>query len=121
MDGTLVGMRRITDGRVLSSRGANPGLALRRLSRSGEVLDTIAIMGWSGNAVENERDARLFPGRHPLRDLPVIGLKEPLTALKPDGSAVVQIGKVHEDTTPPTFDLLAISTRGDTLLNRSVE
>ncbi len=120
-DGTLVGMRRITDGRVFSSRGANPGLALRRLSRSGEVLDTIAIMGWSGNAVENERDPRLFPGRHPLRDLPVIGLREPLTALKPDGSAVVQIGKVHEDATPPTFDLLAISIHGDTLLNRSVE
>ena len=41
-DGTLIGRRRTTDGRAWSSRGENPGLALRRLSRSGEVLDTIA-------------------------------------------------------------------------------
>lgn len=120
-DGTLIGRRRITDGRAWSSRGANPGLALRRLSRSGEVLDTIAIMDWSGNAVENERDAALFPGQHPLRDLPPLGLYEYLTALKPDGSAVVQIGRVHEGATPPTFDLLVISIRGDTLVHRSVE
>ena len=120
-DGTLIGRRRITDGRALSSRGANPGLALRRLSRSGEVLDTIATMEWPGNAIEQERDARLFPGEHPLIDLPPLGLGEYLTALKPDGSAVVQIGKVHEDATPPTFDLLVISIRGDTLLHRSVE
>ena len=120
-DGTLIGMRVTTDGRVLSSRGDNPGLALRRLSRSGEVLDTIAIMDWSGNAVENERDAQLFPGQHPLKDRPLIGLKEPLTALKPDGSAIVQIGKVHEGATQPAFDLLVISIHGDTLLHRSVQ
>ena len=120
-DGTLVGRRRITDGRAVSSRGENPGLALRRLSRSGEVLDTIATVEWPGNGVENERDPGLFPGRHPLRDLPPIGLGEYLTALKPDGSAVVQIGNVHEDATPPTFDLLVITIRGDTLLQRSVE
>ena len=120
-DGTLIGRRRITDGRAWSSRGANPGLALRRLARSGEVLDTIATIDWSGNAIENERDARLFPGQHPLRHLPPIGLQEYLTALKPDGSAVVQIGKVYEDASRPTFDLLVISIRGDTLLHRSVE
>ena len=120
-DGTLIGRRRITDGRALSSRGANPGLALRRLSRSGEVLDTIATMEWPGNAIEHEMDARLFPGEHPLRDLPPLGLGEYLTALMPDGSAVVRIGKVREDATPPTFDLLVISIRGDTLLHRSVE
>lgn len=120
-DGTLIGRRRTTDGRAWSSRGENPGLALRRLSRSGEVLDTIAIVEWPGNAIEHERDARLFPGQHPLRDLAPIGLREYLTALKPDGSAVVRIGKVDEDATPPTFDLLVISIRGDTLLHRSVE
>ena len=120
-DGTLIGRRRTTDGRAWSSRGENPGLALRRLSRSGEVLDTIAIVEWPGNAIEHERDARLFPGQHPLRDLAPIGLREYLTALKPDGSAVVRIGKVHEDATPPTFNLLVISIRGDTLLHRSVE
>lgn len=120
-DGTLVGRRRITDGRALSSRGENPGLALRRLSRSGEVLDTIATIEWPGNAIENERDARLFPGTHPLRDLPPIGLGEYLTAFTHDGAAVVRIGDVREDATPPTFDLLVISIRGDTLLHRSVE
>ncbi|MDE2663032.1 MAG: hypothetical protein OXI39_08510 [Gemmatimonadota bacterium] len=120
-DGTLVGRRRTTDGQAWSSRGENPGLALRRLSRSGEVLDTITTIEWPGNAVEHERDARLFPGQHPLRDLPPIGLGEYLAAVTPNGSAVVQIGKVHEDATPPTFDLLVISIRGDTLLHRSVE
>lgn len=120
-DGTLIGRRRITDGRVLSSRGENPGLALRRLSRSGEVLDTIAIVEWPGNAIEHEMDARLFPGEHPLRDLPPLGLGEYLTALTRDGSAIVRIGKVHEDANPPTFDLLVISIHGDTLLHRSVE
>ncbi len=32
-DGTLIGMRRVTDGRALSSQGAASGLALRRASR----------------------------------------------------------------------------------------
>ena len=66
-DGTLIGRRRIAYGRALSSRGENPGLALRRLSRSGEVLDTIATIEWPGNAVEHERDARLFPGQRHRR------------------------------------------------------
>lgn len=120
-DGTLIGERRLTDLRRWSSRGADPGLALRRLSRSGEVLDTIAIIDWPGNAVENEREPGGWPRVHPLRDLPARGLQEYLTALKPDGSAVVQIAKVREDATPPTFDLLVISIGGDTLVHRSVE
>ncbi|MXY31831.1 MAG: hypothetical protein F4179_01830 [Gammaproteobacteria bacterium] len=120
-DGTVVGRRVINDGRARSSRGAGPGLALRRLSRSGEVLDTIATIHWPDNAVRNERDPGLFPGIHPLRDLPPIGLKEYLTTLRPDGTAVVQIREVHEDAAPPTFELLVISIRGDTVLNRAVE
>ena len=121
-DGSLVGWRAITDGRAWSSRGANPGLALRRLSRSGEILDTMAIMHWPGNAIASEGEFGVeSPRPHPLTDLPLTGLKEPLTALKPDGSAVVQIGPVHEGATPPTFDLLVISIRGDTLLKRAVD
>ena len=120
-DGTLIGRRRTTSGRAWSSQGANLGLALRRLSRSGEILDTIATIEWPGNTIEHERDAQLSPGQHPLRDLPPIGLREYLTALKPDGSAVVKIGEVHEDATPANFDVLVISIRGDTLLHRSVE
>lgn len=98
------------------------GLALRRLSPSGEVLDTIATIDWSDNAVEYERDpGRLWPALHPLTELPPIGLQEYLTALRPDGSAIVQIGRVDESGTPPTFDILAISISGDTLVQRAVE
>lgn len=121
-DGTIIGGRNITDWRTWLSRGAGRGLALRRLSPSGEVLDTIATIDWSGNAVEYERDpGRLWPALHPLRELPPIGLNEFLTALRPDGSAIVQTGNVQEGGTPPTFDILTISISGDTLMRRAVE
>lgn len=120
-DGTLVGARRLSDMRAWSSRGDDPGLALRRISRSGEILDTIAMIDWPDNAVENERNPGGWPRVHPLKEAPLPGLQEYVTALSPDGSAVVQIGKVHEDATPPTFDLLMISIGGDTLLHREVE
>ena len=121
-DGSLIGARGITDWRTWLSRGASRGLALRRLSLSGEVLDTIAAIDWSDNAVEYERDpGRLWPALHPLKELPSIGLQEYLTALRPDGSAIVQIGRVDESGTPPTFDILAISISGDTLVQRAVE
>ena len=119
-DGTLVaGRRSITDWRAWLTASSLP---LRRLSRSGEILDTIAIVDWSSSAVEYEAD----PGRpwlaiHPLKDLPPFGQNEYLTTLKPDGSAVVQIGRVHESGTPPTFDILVISISGDTLVQRAVE
>ena len=122
-DGTLIGSRIWTAGwGPWLSRGADPGLALRRLSRSGEVLDTIATIHWPDNSVafEDGRGRRRFQ-IHPLRDLPSPGLGEYLTALKPDGSAVVQIGNVREDGTPPTFDILVISIHGDTILHRAVE
>lgn len=122
-DGTLLARRIWTAGLgPWLSRGADPGLPLRRFSRSGEVLDTIAIIHWPDNALEyeNDRGGRVFV-EHPLKDLPPLGLNEYLTALKPDGSAVVRIGSVREDATPPTFDILAISIHGDTLLHRTVE
>ena len=68
-DGTLVaGRRSITDWRAWLTATSLP---LRRVSRSGEVIDTLAIVDWSSNAVEYEAD----PGRpwlaiHPLKDLP---------------------------------------------------
>lgn len=119
-DGTLVaGRRSITDWRAWLTASSLP---LRRLSRSGEVIDTLALVDWSSNAVEYEAD----PGRpwlaiHPLKDLPTHGLNEYLTALRPDGSAVVQVARVNEDGTPPSFDILVISIGGDTLLHRAVE
>ena len=49
-DGTLLaGRRSISDWRAWLTATSLP---LRRLSRSGEVLDTIAIVEWSDNAVE---------------------------------------------------------------------
>ncbi len=120
-DGTVVGARRLSDMRVWSSQGDDPGLALRRISRSGEVLDTMAIMDWPDNAVENERNPGGWPRVHPLKEAPLPGLQEYVTALKPDGSAVVQIARVQEETTPATFDLLKISIGGDTLLHRKIE
>ena len=121
-DGSLIGARGVTDWRTWLSQGAGRGLALRRLSPSGEVLDTIATIDWSDNAVEYERDpGRLWPAIHPLKELPPIGLQEFLTALRPDGSAIVQIGRVDDSGTPPTFDILAISISGDTLVQRAVE
>ncbi|MCY4647329.1 MAG: hypothetical protein OXE73_10695 [Gammaproteobacteria bacterium] len=120
-DGTFVGARQLSDMRAWSSRGDDPGLALRRISRSGEILDTIAIIDWPDNAVANERNPAGWPRVHPLREAALPGLQEYLTALKPDGSAVVQIGQVHEDATPPTFDLLVVSIRGDTLLHRAID
>ena len=120
-DGTLIGKRRTTSAGAWMARGSTLGLALRRLSRSGEVMDTIAAIQWPDNSIEHDADDRLSPGHHPLRDLPPVGLREYLTALRPDGTAVVKIGPVHEDATPPTFDLLVISISGDTLMHRSVE
>lgn len=122
-DGSLLGRRIWTAGLgPWLSRGADPGLPLRRLSRFGEVLDTIATIHWPDNALEyeNDRGRRVYV-EHPLRDRPPLGLREYLTALKPDASAVVRIGSVHEDATPPTFDILVISIHGDTLLHRAIE
>ena len=122
-DGTLIGKRTWRGGFGPGmSRGADTGLALRRLSRSGEVLDTIANIHWPDNAVEYENDrGRRVSYIHPLKDLSPLGLKEYLAALGPDGSRVVQIANVQEDGTPPTFDILVISVHGDTLLHRAVE
>lgn len=119
-DGTvLAGRRRISDWRNWLTA---PSLPLRRLSRSGEVLDTIAIVNWSENTVEYEaRPGRAWLDIHPLKDLPRFGPIEYLTALKPDGSRVVQVGNLREDGAPPTFDILVLSITGDTLRQRTVE
>ena len=117
-DGTLIGKRSITDMAAYFTQGASRGIALHRLSRSGEILDTISVTDWSGNAVEYGGNRAVI---HPLRDFPPIGLNEYLTAIRSDGSAVVQVGGVQENGAPPTFDIMVISIRGDTLLRRAVE
>ena len=119
-DGTLLaGRRSITDWKAWLT---STPLPLRRLSQSGAVLDTIALIDRSDNVVEYESDPdQPWLALHPLKDLPASGLTEYLTALRPDGSAVVQVGNVRENGTPPTFELLLISISGDTLMQRAVE
>lgn len=93
----LAGRRSITDWQAWVTA---PSLALRRISRAGEILDTIASVEWTSNAVEYERvPGRTWLAPHPLSDLPPVGLNEYLTALTPDGSTVVQVGRVREDGT----------------------
>ena len=95
---------------------------LRRLSASGEIVDTIAMIErhLADHAIHRETDSRGFGMMlpHPLAPsneeswLPVVAV--------PDGSAVVFIGEVHSEDEPPTFDLLRIGIAGDTLLHTAV-
>lgn len=95
---------------------------LRRLSASGEIVDTIAMIDrhLADHAIHRETDSRGFGMMlpHPLAPsngeslLPVVAVA--------DGSAVVFIGEVRPEDEPPTFDLLRIGFAGDTLLHRAV-
>lgn len=95
---------------------------LRRVSASGEIVDTIAMVErhLADHAIHRETDSRGFGMMlpHPLAPsneeswLPVVAVA--------DGSAVVFIGEVRSGDEQPTFDLLRIGIAGDTLLHRAV-
>ena len=95
---------------------------LRRLSASGEIVDTIAMVErhLADHVIHRERDSWGFGMMtpHPLAPdndqswLPVVAAA--------DGSAVVFIGEVSPEDEQPTFDLLRIGIAGDTLLHRAV-
>lgn len=95
---------------------------LRRLSVTGEIVDTVATIErhLADRAIHRETDGRGFGMMlsHPLAPadaeswLPVVTV--------PDGSAVVFIGEVRAEDEQPTFDLLRIGIAGDTLLHRAV-
>ena len=96
--------------------------ALRRLSASGEIVDTIAMIErhLAAFTIQRERDRNWFGMMmsHPLAPsseeswLPV--------AAMPDGSAVVFIGAVRDEDEESSFDLLSIGIDGDTVLHRAV-
>lgn len=95
---------------------------LRRLSASGEIVDTLAMIErhLADHAIHRETDSRGFGMMlsHPLAPfsqesmLPVVVVA--------DGSAVVFIGEVRPEDEQPTFDLLMIGIAGDTLLHRAI-
>ncbi len=123
--------RPLPGGAFLPSRTVNEDLdrflkadraALRRVSASGEVVDTLAIVErhLASRTLEHETD-RYGWGvmtSHPLG--PWAGESWLPVAATPDGSAVVLIGEVREDRADASFDLLKIRFDGDTLLHRAV-
>ncbi len=121
----------LADGTFLPYRTVNEQAArfllrqrapLRRLSASGEIVDTIAMVErhLADHAIHRETDSRGFGMMlaHPLAPangeswLPVVAVA--------DGSAVVFIGEVRPGDEQPTFDLLRIGIGGETLLHRAV-
>ena len=99
------------------------GVPLVRLSTSGEIVDTLAIVDQhlAPFTIVRKRDANGWGGvllRHPLAysggesQLPV--------AANPDGTAVVLLGAVRDGREDARFDLLKIRFDGDTLLHRSI-
>ena len=123
--------RPLPDGTFLPGRTVNEDshlflkadrAALRRVSATGEIVDTLAIVErhLASHTLEHETD-RYGWGvmtEHPLGPwsdenwLPV--------AATPDGFAVVLIGEVRDDEEDASFDLLRIRFDGDTLLHRAI-
>lgn len=121
----------LADGTFLPYRAVNEQVELfmlarrvplRRVSASGETVDTVAMIGRHlvDHVIHRETDRRGFGMMvpHPLAPsneeswLPVVAVA--------DGSAVVFIGEVRLEDQQPTFDLLRIGIAGDTLLHRAV-
>jgi len=95
---------------------------LRRLSASGEIVDTIAMVErhLADYAIHRETDSRGFGMMLPHPLAPASGESWLPVVAVADGSAVVFIGEVRPGDEPPTFDLLTIGIAGDTLLHRAV-
>ncbi|MCY3678310.1 MAG: hypothetical protein F4Z29_04260 [Gemmatimonadetes bacterium] len=95
---------------------------LRRLSASGEIVDTIAMVErhLADYAIHRETDSRGFGMMLPHPLAPASGESWLPVVAVADGSAVVFIGEVRPGDEPPTFDLLRVGIAGDTLLHRTV-
>jgi hypothetical protein len=138
-DGSLLGSRTL-QGKVedVNRFMTADRVPLLRFSRTGQILDTIAMVGWTSERymiVTSDLPGGgtgRGPVVHPLQDW--VGEEWLPVATRKDGAAVILIGNVtlHDGllsgfTTlnrffPPeaTFDLLAIGIRGDTILKRTV-
>ena len=123
--------RPLPDGTFLPYRTVNEDLdrllkadraALRRVSASGEIVDTIAVVErhLAPYTLEYETDRYGWGVMmdHPLG--PWSGESWLPVAATPDGFAVVLIGEVREDREDASFDLLKIQFDGDTLLRRAI-
>jgi len=99
--------------------GAQPAsLAIRRWDEDGAMIDTIAILDVRDQRVVLSPETGGF-ARHPLWGmLPGGGPGELSQVLAADRASVVLIGEVREDE--GSFDLLRITTVGDTVLKRSL-
>ena len=119
-DGTFLPLRTVTEdlGRFFWADRA----ALRRVSASGEIADTVAIVErhLAAFTIERQTDAHGWGllRSHPLG--PWVGISWLPVATAPDRSAIVLLGDVRDTDQNASFDLLKISFRGDTLLHRSI-
>ncbi len=110
-DGTVL-PRRVLSGDIPRYFRAER-LAVRRLSESGAVLDTIAVLRQRLHVDLVENGYVL----HPLED----GFGSALPyAVTPDGSAIVTVGGAQRSRAGASFQLVKISVTGDTLLDRAI-
>ncbi|WP_425155421.1 hypothetical protein [Candidatus Palauibacter sp.] len=99
-----------------------PRAPLRRVSASGEIVDTLTIVErpLSVFTIVREIDRNWWGVRmeHPLG--PWGGESWLPVAVTPDGSTVVLVGEVRDDGEDASFDLLRIGSDGDTVLHRTI-
>ena len=119
-DGTFLPYRTVNEDSRLFLKADRA--ALRRVSASGSIVDTLAMVErhLGPYALEHETD-RYGWGvmiSHPLG--PWSGESWLPVAATPDGQAIVLIGEVRDDREDASFDLLRIRFDGDTLLRRAV-
>lgn len=120
-DGNFLPARAVTDDEHLFIKADR--VPLLRLSASGEVIDTLAVVErhLADFAVERETDRNWWGlmMEHPLG--PWSGEAWLPAAATPDGSAIVLVGSVREEPGGASFDLLRLRFDGDTLLSRRIE
>lgn len=113
----------LADGTVLGFRFLGPGHArlyaadrvpLVRWSTDGEVVDTIGftsrrvVVSQGGLATEHPLDSWLGESRLPV-------------AVTPDGTSVLLVGEVRQQSPRSSFDLIRLAINGDTLLARTID
>ncbi len=119
-DGTFLPYRTVNEREELFMLA--PRAPLRRLSASGEIVDTIATIErhLSEYAIHRETDSRGFGMMLPHPLMPSYGESWLPVVVVADASAVVFVGEVRSEDELPTFDLLSVGVTGDTLLHRTV-
>lgn len=110
-DGSMLARRQVTDYHLLMER-VDP-LPIRKLSRTGEILDTLATIPMSGRVISYET---VSGGRnyqfHPLYD-DVKGTLAGryLNSRDPVSGGIVYVGAIHESH----FEVMVVGLNGDTI------